>query len=55
MGVFNPHTQVFETKKLTVSIHTPTWEENQSNLLLQPKVLPAERDFTGVVVPDVTE
>ena len=30
-------------------------EENQSNLLLHPKVLPAERDFTGVVAQDVTE
>lgn len=30
-------------------------EENQSNSLLQPDVLRVERDFTGVVAPDVTE
>ena len=30
-------------------------DENQSNSLLQPDVPRVERDFTGVVAPDVTE
>ena len=30
-------------------------DESQSKLLLQPDVLRVERDFTGVVAPDVTE
>ena len=30
-------------------------DESQSKYLLQPDVLRVERDFTGVVAPDVTE
>ena len=30
-------------------------DESQSKYLLQPDALRVERDFTGVVAPDVTE